>query len=406
MSSLISNKYETVSYVAKKFGIDEWEVYKLKAELKTNNRKIIYDAITPVPEPIPAPVPTPVPEPTPVPRPVPTPTPVPTPVPTPPAPVLPTIGINASGGEYSWETYPDGAALDYLKAQGIKLIRLPFAWEKIQPVLNNALSSTEVTKIKNLLTACSSRGIKVIVDMHNYGRYNVNWAKSGNVAPGQGSIIGSAEVPYTAYANAWNRIATELNSHPAIEGYGIMNEPYYMGDVNVWPKAAQAATDAIRKADTVTNIYVCGTQWGSSFYWRGNNENLNIIDPSNKIIYEAHCYFTGNTGGEYSQTYDEQGATPTLGIERVKPFLDWLDAKKFKGFIGEFGIPDGDARWVTLMDNFVGEIRKRGVGGTYWQYLYRTANGVNWWPNVGEKMAIAPVHGEGKALMEAVKKYL
>ena len=42
------------------------------------------------------------------------------------------IGVNISGSEYSWETYPIKSHLDYLESKGIALIRLPVAWEKLQ----------------------------------------------------------------------------------------------------------------------------------------------------------------------------------------------------------------------------------------------------------------------------------
>lgn len=318
---------------------------------------------------------------------------------------LPRMGINVSGAEYSWETYPDTANLDYLETHGFTLLRCPFAWEKIQPTLNAALNATELGKLKTFLTNAAARGMDVVIDMHNYGRYNTNWATSGNIGPGQGDIIGSVALPYTAYADVWGRIAAELDGHAGLAGYGIMNEPYNMGGDSVWPTAAQAAVDAIRAEDVNTDIYVCGVQWAVSFYWRQYNEDLNIIDPSDKIIYEAHCYFTPDTGGTYSQTYDEQGATPTLGVTRIAPFLEWLEAKGFRGFVGEFGVPEDDARWLTVMDNFIRECRRRNVGGTYWEYLYRTASGAEWWPTEGESMAVIPLYDQGVPQFELMKLY-
>jgi endoglucanase len=89
------------------------------------------------------------------------------------------IGVNVSGSEYSWETYPIASHLDYLKNKGVSLIRLPVAWEKFQSTPSGPLNQTEVGKLKSFLQLVASRGMQVILDMHNYGRYNPNWALMG-----------------------------------------------------------------------------------------------------------------------------------------------------------------------------------------------------------------------------------
>jgi len=36
------------------------------------------------------------------------------------------------------------------------------------------------------------------------------------------------------------------------------------------------------------------------------------------------------------------------------------------GFIGEYGVPDSDPRWLTVLDTFLAYLDANGVGGTYW----------------------------------------
>jgi hypothetical protein len=67
-----------------------------------------------------------------------------------------------------------------------------------------------------------------------------------------------------------------------------------------------------------------------------DKRDLNITDPANKIIYEAHLYFDEDGSGTYAKTYDQQKAYPTWGVDKVQPFLKWLQQKNAKGFIGEF----------------------------------------------------------------------
>ena len=47
----------------------------------------------------------------------------------------------------------------------------------------------------------------------------------------------------------------------------------------------------------------------------------------------------------YKYSYEEEECYPEKGIDRVKPFVEWIKQNKFHGFIGEYGIPDNDPRW-------------------------------------------------------------
>ena len=42
----ISNQFNEMNHVAKKFDIEVWRVYKVKADLKTNNRLMIYNELS------------------------------------------------------------------------------------------------------------------------------------------------------------------------------------------------------------------------------------------------------------------------------------------------------------------------------------------------------------------------
>ena len=87
------------------------------------------------------------------------------------------IGINMSEAEYSWGSFPSASDLAYLKSNKITLIRLPIAWERAQTTLNGPLDATYLAALKAFINAASAQGMQVIVDVHNYGRYNRNWAQ-------------------------------------------------------------------------------------------------------------------------------------------------------------------------------------------------------------------------------------
>jgi len=310
-----------------------------------------------------------------------------------PNPAAVPIGINMSEAEYSWGSFPSAADLAYIKSNNITLIRLPIAWERAQPTLFGALNSAYISGLRAFIAAAGSQGMTVIVDVHDYGRYNIKWAAdlaaNGVATPNTGSgesIIGSTAVPTSAFADLWTKLATSLKGTVGLGYYGIMNEPYDMG--TTWPAIAQAAVTAIRSVDMNTQILVPGTQWSSAFWWPRDNGTLyTVTDPANKMLFEAHLYFDANGSGTYPQTYAAQGATPTWGVERVQPFLTWLTQHHVKGFIGEFGVPGNDPLWLPVLDNFLSAIQAAGVSGTYWNYAFHSPSDPSWWP-VNDPMSI------------------
>src|SRR5882757_279504 len=228
------------------------------------------------------------------------------------------IGINLAGAEFGSVPgvyghdyiYPTANELDYFKSEGFNLIRLPLRWERAQAELGGPLDAAEVGRIHTFLDEAAARGMQVILDVHNYGRY-------------AGQVIGSTAVPISAFADFWSKMAVEFRGDAAVAGFGLMNEPHDMGGAGVWPAAAQAAVDAIRATGSTENIVVAGDGWSSAGMWQQVNANLAINDALNKIIYEAHLYFDRDNSGTYKGTYDQEGATATTGVARLQVFEDW-----------------------------------------------------------------------------------
>jgi Ca2+-binding RTX toxin-like protein len=297
------------------------------------------------------------------------------------------LGINLSGAEFGTHTgnrywtdyyYPTASEIGFYAGKGVQLIRLPFIWERMQPTLGGPLSSTELGYLKTFLADAHAAGVKVIVDLHNYGRYG-------------GQTIGSDSVSYAQFADFWKKLATELKDMPALVGYDLMNEPHSMGGSQHWPAAAQAAVDAIRTIDMKTAIYVEGDQWATATFWQTHNNNLLIKDPANNIIYQAHLYFDKTFEGVYANSYEADGAYPMIGVDRLQPFLDWLKANNVKGMIGEFGVPSNDPKWQVVLENFLKALQANNMSGTMW-------GGGFWWPQDYVMHLGTPSTGDSLAL--------
>lgn len=265
------------------------------------------------------------------------------------------FGVNEAGMEFSSGTFvPKDASLAYYETKGLTLIRVPFKWERIQPTLNGALDSTQLASLDTVLANANARGMKVILDLHNYGAYN-------------GNQIGSAGTPYSAYQDVWNKLATHFAASPdadAIYAYDIMNEPNAAS--LDWPTAAQYAINGIRAADSTHFIMVEGKSFSSATAWPKVNAGLiNLTDSQKKLMFSAHCYFANSNNDQYG-SYDSEGAYPNKGVDKVAPFVEWCKIHKVYGHIGEYGVPANDARWNVVLQNFLQYLADNDISGTYW----------------------------------------
>ncbi len=284
------------------------------------------------------------------------------------------FGVNLAGAEFhdknifpgtygSQWIYPTAAEFDYYHAKGLDLVRIPFAWERMQPSLGGALDATELGRMDTVVGYAAARGMKVVLDMHNYAR---------RTEAGVEYLIGTGPVSVAHLADAWRRLADHYKNETSIYAYGIMNEPH--DTAGTWPAMAQAAVNAIREVDLEHYVSVSGDSWANASGWAAKNPNLDTQDPADRLVYEAHCYFDDNNSGTYNQGYDAEGAYPMIGVDRVSDFVEWLQARGAAGFVGEYGVPRDDNRWLTVLDNMLAYLQSQGVSGTYWA-------GGPWWPS-------------------------
>lgn len=304
------------------------------------------------------------------------------------------FGVNLAGAEFGKIDgkeygYPTASDLDYFKSKGLTLFRLPFKWERIQPVMNEALDADELADMRAFVDAARERELLVILDMHNYGRRHINRTSQ---------IIGSPGLSIENVADAWQRIANEFKDYNNIWAYGIMNEPHDMLESTPWFDIAQGIINSIRKVDKSTAIAVGGDSWSSAARWMSFSDNLkDLEDPADNLIFEAHVYVDNDASGAYRGSYEEEKTTPTTGVERLQPFISWLKENNFRGFIGEYGVPDNDPQWLPVLDNMMAFMQQNGVNGTYW------AAGPRWGKY---KLAVQPRNGEDRPQMVIVEKYL
>lgn len=272
-------------------------------------------------------------------------------------------GVSLAGAEFGTAypgiyekdyIYPTQAEVDYFKGKSMNTVRMPFSWERLQPTLGAAFDAIELGRFDAFVTGATAKGVNVVIDPHNYARWN-------------GSVIGSG-VSNAQFADLWSRLATRYKSNSKVI-FAIMNEPNTM-PTEQWLSAANAAIAAIRAAGATNLVLVPGNAWTGASTWSANwygtpnaTVMLGVVDSGNNYAYEVHQYLDS----------DSSGTSPTcvstsIGIERLTEFTAWLNTHGKRGFLGEFAGADNATckAAVTNMLQYMQSNNNVWIGFTWW----------------------------------------
>ncbi|CAN5168091.1 glycoside hydrolase family 5 protein [soil metagenome] len=295
-------------------------------------------------------------------------------------------GINISGGEFgnghipgklfTDYRYPDKAEIDYYAKLGFNIIRVPFLWERLQPVLNGPLSTVDRQALRDVVTYANGRGMVVVLDMHNYGQ-------RGTGANYQTFVdVGSNQVPTSALIDGWTKIAADYKTSPNV-WLGLMNEPHTMTAAKWWPIAQQLVTGLRAKAIN-NRVLVPGTAWTGAHSWfsSGNaTEAVKFKDPRNMFDFEVHQYLDADSSGT-------TGNCVTGSNTRAVDVAIWAKGRNLTLFMGEMG-GSGQASCATEYNLLIRRMHASGVfrawtawgGGTWWNAAYPFRTLTTAWPN-------------------------
>jgi endoglucanase len=297
------------------------------------------------------------------------------------------LGMNLAGPEFGMEVpgysnlspgklgedyrFPDNKTVEAFSGLGFRVVRLPLAWERIQPQPGGPIDAAYLSGVLELLDAGQIHGARVVLDLHAYGRYRL----------GTGTVVQSLTlgVPQGAagpglgaehLANFWLRLADQVHDHPALLALGLMNEPHDMG-VGDWHGVSNQVVGELRQAGYEMWLWVAGDNWSKAHEWTAHNPAWPWInDPLGRTAYEAHVYFDADASGRYALSFDEElRADPVAGWrgrERLRPFVEWCERGGATGVIGEFGVPWQDPAWGPVLAGFLAEAESHGLTVCAW----------------------------------------
>lgn len=270
-------------------------------------------------------------------------------------------------------------------AKGMTVFRLPFRWERLQPVRRQAFDPAELARLRGTVSWLLGLGASVLIDPHNYARY-------------RGAVVGAGSVSNEDFADLWRRLAVEFSDSRVL--YGLMNEPYDL-PTEQWVRAANAAIAAIRETGARNLILVPGNAWSGAHSWTqdwyGTPNAVAmkaIVDPADNYAFEVHQYLDPGYGGN-SSACESNG----VGASRLSGFTRWLRDNGKRGFLGEFGCGVG-ATCLAALEGMLQHLDANAdvyLGWTFW-------SGGPWWGS--EWYSIEPTGGADRPQMDVLERHL
>src|SRR5260370_35935996 len=98
-------------------------------------------------------------------------------------------------------------------------------WERLQPVLRGPLDPNYLAGAKNNIAWAKAHGDKLILDIHNYGRYKLTENGGLNTYTLDNSYGGVGKAAGADLADLWIRLSNEFRDEGTVYAHHLMNEP-------------------------------------------------------------------------------------------------------------------------------------------------------------------------------------
>lgn len=225
--------------------------------------------------------------------------------------------------------FPKPGFYRLLANAGFTVCRLSFRWETLQPTLGGSLNGPELARIKGAVADAAAAGLKVILDLHNYGGYQDVAYTSAGATPQK--KIGSAQCTQAHFVDVWTRLSAEFKGDSRVYAYELMNEPQavpvstYGTAAAAWEAHTQAVVTALRAAGDTTLLLVPGYEFSAVSQWVKNHPVGWITDTASNFRYCAHHYWSSgvSSDADYALTWADEVAaqvfpSSTGGYPRVR----------------------------------------------------------------------------------------
>lgn len=290
-------------------------------------------------------------------------------------------GICLQDLQYVWRTQRyTPFTYAQIAANGFNVVRLAFNANQIQDVPLGSLHAPYVTIIRDNLNWAHENGLKVILDLHDFGRRVVSSVEYR---------YGDPQLPVSTLADLWTKLVAEFDTHPAVIAYDVMNECHDMPN-QASPSTYKTCTvaqihqqciDAIRATGSTKIISLAPDNWGNipNFFaaWSyGSNPDVWWTDPLNNVWFTVHTYFNWINSGIY-QGQDRFLNQPTGNnstwiphrANLLRTLHAWTAPRGIPIYIGEYNVHGDDGPYLNALEQMFTVANEIGAHMTYWPFF-------------------------------------
>lgn len=243
------------------------------------------------------------------------------------------------------DNYLSESDFDNIRALGLNVVRLPFAWWNILDD-DGQLKEDAFVRLDWFVSCCAERGLYVILDLHAA-------RGSQNAQDNSGDVTGCNLWEVQEYQDQtiylWEKVAEHYKGNPTVAAYDLLNEPG--GVLKLTGKMQwdffDRAYDAIRAVDP-EHIIMVESCW--------NPENLPAPDTYGweNVVYQYHFYKWNADNDYWAQK---------LNVD-VKLHLIKQTNHPVPSFLGEFTLFQSMDAWKYALETY----SNAGLGWTIWTY--------------------------------------
>ena len=253
-------------------------------------------------------------------------------------------------GRYYYPSRPQTPAtahdqMDYFWSKGVRLMRLPVKWERIQPALFGplyywpdepftAINDLDIRRVMEVITYWTGLGGFVLFDLHNYMGYQQR-LPDGTVRSNKIRYDSPVGLTVEALSDVWVRLANVFGGNPRV-WFGLMNEPSGDGATATRTRDnMHAVVNAIRsRTDALNRVVVAGSSYSNAKKWVSGGVAAAFdafYDPAGNFAFEPHNYIDPDQSGTQGTC-----VVQTATNNQLAEFTTWARARGFRGVLGEF----------------------------------------------------------------------
>ena len=243
------------------------------------------------------------------------------------------------------DNYLTEADFDNIRALGMNVVRVPFAWWNILTD-DGELRADAFTRLDWAVRCCAERGMYVILDLHAARGSQNNQDNSGEM---NGSNLWKEPSYQDQTVFLWEQVAAHYKDEPAVAAYDLLNEPggdFKSTGVTQW-EFFDRACQAIRAVDPA-HIIMVESCW--------DPDDLPAPDRYGweNVVYQYHFY-KWNADNDYR--------AQKLNVD-VKLHKIGQAAYPVPSFLGEFTLFQSMEAWEYALNAY----SAAGMGWTIWTY--------------------------------------